>query len=176
MPGHTVIAALPAILPWLRRRAENVAVILLATVFGCFILQIVFRYVLGWPVGWTLEVSTLAWMWLVLWGGAFVVSERDEIRFDILYGAVSDRVRRGFAVITSLVLVGLFAVSLPAVIDYVTFMRVERASYIGIRLNYLFSIYVMFAVAVIVRYLWLGFSALKGETPDTTDPSLLRDE
>ncbi|MDH3513071.1 MAG: TRAP transporter small permease, partial [Gammaproteobacteria bacterium] len=60
---------------WLRRRAENVAAALLATVFVTFILQIAFRYVFGWPVGWTLEVSTLAWMWLVLWGAAFVVTE-----------------------------------------------------------------------------------------------------
>ncbi len=169
-------AALLTAARWLRRRAENVAVALLATVFICFILQIVFRYVLGWPVGWTLEVSTLAWMWLVLWGAAFVVTERDEIRFDILYSAVSDRVRRGFAVVTALALAALFIGSLPAVVDYVTFMRVERASYIGVRLDYLFSVYVIFAVAVIVRYLWLGWKAIRGEAPDLTDPSHLREE
>ena len=165
-----------AIVGWLKRRAENVAVILLSAVFGCFILQILFRYVLGWPVGWTLEVSTLAWMWLVLWGAAFVVTEQDEIRFDILYSAVSKRLRCGFAVVTSLVIVGLFAVSLPATYDYVTFMRVEHASYIGVRLDYLFSVYILFAVAAIVRYLWLGFAALKGVAPDITDPSHLREE
>ncbi len=165
-----------AIVGWLKRRAENVAVILLSAVFVCFILQIVFRYLLHWPVGWTLEVSTLAWMWLVLWGAAFVVTEQDEIRFDILYSAVSARVRRGFAVATSLVLVGLFAVSLPATYDYITFMRVEHASYIGVRLDYLFSVYLLFAVAAIVRYLWLGFAALKGVAPAVTDPSHLREE
>jgi C4-dicarboxylate transporter, DctQ subunit len=161
---------------WLKRRAENVAVILLSTVFLCFILQIVFRYVLGWPVGWTLEVSTLAWMWLVLWGSAFVVTEQDEIRFDILYSAVSERVRRGFAIVTALALAGLFAISLPATYDYVTFMRVEHASYIGVRLDYLFSVYILFAAAAIVRYLWLGFAALKGVAPEITDPSHLREE
>lgn len=161
---------------WLRRLAESVAVALLATVFISFVLQIVFRYVLGWPVGWTLEVSTLAWMWLVLWGAAFVVTERDEIRFDILYSAVSDRVRRGFAIATSLALVALFVGSFPAVVDYVTFMRVEKASYIGVRLDYLFSIYILFALALIVRNLWLCWRAIKGETIELTDPSHLRDE
>lgn len=161
---------------WLRRRAENIAVILLAVVFVSFILQILFRYVLGWPVGWTLEVSTLAWMWLVLWGAAFVVTERDEIRFDILYGAVSERVRRSFALAGALALIALFAISLPAVVDYVTFMRVEHVSYIGVRLDYVFSVYIVFAVAVIVRYLWLGWRAIVGEVPELTDPSRLRDE
>lgn len=161
---------------WLRRRAEDVAVVLLATVFITFILQIVFRYVLGWPLGWTSEVSTLAWLWLVLWGAAFVVTEADEIRFDILYSTVSDTVRRFFTVITGVALVALFAVSLPAVVDYVTFMRVERASYIGFRLDYVFSIYIVFAVAAIVRYLWLGWRAIRGEAPEITDPARLRDE
>jgi C4-dicarboxylate transporter, DctQ subunit len=164
------------LLRWLRRRAENIAVALLATVFISFILQILFRYVLGWPVGWTLEVSTLAWMWLVLWGAAFVVSERDEIRFDILYSAVSQRTRRGFAVATALALIALLAVSLPATVDYVMFMKVEKASYIDIRLDYLFSVYILFAVAAIVRYAWLCIDAIRGKTPDLTDPSHLRDE
>lgn len=161
---------------WLRRRAENVAAILLAVVFISFILQIVFRYVLGWPVGWTLEVSTLAWTWLVLWGAAFVVRERDDIRFDILYSSVSERLRRGFVVVTSLALVASFVVSLPAVVDYVTFMRVEKVSYIDLRLDYAFSIYVVFALAVVARYLYQAWAALKGHTPEPTDPSLLRDE
>lgn len=161
---------------WLRRRAENIAALLLAIVFVSFVLQIVFRYVLGWPVGWTLEVSTLAWMWLVLWGAAFVVTDRDEIRFDILYSTVSDRLRRGFVVATGLALVALFIVTLPAVVDYVTFMRVERASYIGVRLDYLFSIYIVFAIAVIARYLYRAWAAIRGRTPELTDPSHLRDE
>jgi TRAP-type C4-dicarboxylate transport system permease small subunit len=164
------------ILGWLRRGAESVAVVLLTTVFVCFVLQIVFRYLLRWPVGWTLEVSTLAWVWLVLWGGAFVVGEKDEIRFDILYGAVSLSWRRCFAIFTSVAMVGVFGWSFPAVIDYVTFMRVERASYIGVRLDYVFSVYLIFAAAAIVRYLWLGFEALRGQAPELTDPAPLRDE
>ena len=169
-------ASLSRITGWLRRRAENVAAALLAIVFVSFILQIAFRYLLGWPVGWTLEVSTLAWMWLVLWGAAFVVRERDDIRFDILYSSVPDRLRRGFAIVTGLALAGIFAVSLPAVVDYVTFMKVERASYIGVRLDYLFSIYVLFALAVIVRSLYRAWAAAKGEVPEATDPSSLREE
>ena len=169
-------ASVPIFLRWLRRRAENVAVLLLATIFVSFLLQIVYRYVLGWAVGWTSEVIALAWVWLVLWGAAFVVTERDEIRFDILSGGLSDRLRRVFAVVAGIAFVVIFAVSLPAVVDYVTFMRVERASYIGVRLDYLFSIYIIFAVAAIVRYLWISWKAVRGEPPEVTDPARLAEE
>lgn len=161
---------------WLRRGAEDIAAALLAVVFLCFVLQIVFRYLLSWPIGWTLEVSTLAWMWLVLWGSAFAVRERDEIRFDILYSAVGKRLRRAFVMVTGLALATLFAISLPAVIDYVMFMKVEKASYIGVRLDYLFSVYVIFALAAIVRSLYLVWQAARGIQPEVTDPAPLGEE
>src|SRR5690606_24079114 len=94
--GSAMTPKLRSLAAWLGRRAENVAAALLAVVFVSFILQIAFRYLLGWPVGWTLEVSTLAWMWLVLWGAAFVVRERDDIRFDIVYSTVPAGLRRAF--------------------------------------------------------------------------------
>ena len=165
------MAAFLKLLQWLRRRAENIAAALLASIFITFLLQIIFRYVLGWPVGWTIEVSTLLWMWLVLWGASFVVAEPDEIRFDLIYTSVSKRLRRGFTIVTGIVFVGLFVVAMPDVVDYVTFMKVEDASYIGVRLDYLFSIYIIFAVAIIVRYLLLIWQAIRGTLPDLPDYS-----
>lgn len=159
-PSHSAVFA------WLSRRAENISAALLAAVFLCFLLQIAFRYLLNWPVGWTLEVSTLAWMWLVLWGSAFIVKEPDDIRFDILYSSVPARLRRWFVVATGLPLVVLFAVTLPAAYDYVTFMKVERASYIGVRLDFLFSVYLLFSLAVILRFSLRVWRALKREDPD----------
>jgi TRAP-type C4-dicarboxylate transport system permease small subunit len=43
--------------------------------------------------------------------------------------------------------------SLPASYSYVTFMKVEKSSYLGIRMDILYSIYLVFAVAVIARAL-----------------------
>ena len=157
---------LVAIGRWLRRRAENVAAFMLAAMFICFILQIFFRYVLNSPVGWTEEVSTLMWIWGVLWGAVFVLDEKDEVRFDIIYSAVKERTRRVFTVITGVALVIMYSVSLPAATSYVTFMKVERSAYLGIRLDYLYSIFLVFTVAAIVRYAWLAWRALRGRAPE----------
>ena len=61
---------------WLRRRAEDVAVALLAAMFVAFIIQIVFRYLFNFPIGWTSELTVTTWLWIVLWGAAFVLRER----------------------------------------------------------------------------------------------------
>jgi len=154
---------------WLRRRAENVAAAMLAVMFAAFIIQIAFRYLFNFPVGWTSELSVITWLWLVLWGAAFVVKESEEIRFDLVYGAVGPRTRRAMGVIAGLAILILYAASLPATIKYVSFMKVEKTSYLKIPFDWLFSIYVFFLVAVIVRYLWILSHLLRGKDPEAPD-------
>jgi C4-dicarboxylate transporter DctQ subunit len=151
---------------WLRRRAEAVTAALLLIMFLCFILTIVARYVFNYPLGWTEEASMMAWIWCTLWGAAFVLRERDEVRFDIFYSSVSEKTRCVFTVITGVAAILLFAIALPAVFSYVTFLKVEKTAYLGIRLDYLYSIYVVFSVAVIVRYVALVWFALRGRAPN----------
>jgi TRAP-type C4-dicarboxylate transport system permease small subunit len=139
--------------------------------FIAFIVQIVFRYLLNFPIGWTHEVSTVAWLWLVLWGAAFVLRENEEIRFDLIYGGVRPGTRRIMALVTAVTLVLLYTLSLPAVFDYVAFMKVERTTYLHIRFDWLFSIYVVFAIAAIARYGWIAWRAMRGEAPEAFDPT-----
>ena len=68
------LAALGA---WLHARAENVLAAMLGVMFSVFILQIVFRYVLNLPIGWTHEISVIMWLWMVLFGTAFVVRDSE---------------------------------------------------------------------------------------------------
>jgi TRAP-type C4-dicarboxylate transport system permease small subunit len=154
---------------WLHRRAENVAAGLLAVMFVAFIVQIAFRYLFNFPIGWTSELSVITWLWLVLWGAAFVVKEREEIRFDLIYGAAGRRTRLVIGVITGVSIVALYAASLPATVSYVSFMKVEKTSYLKIRFDLLFSIYVLFTVAIIARYLWILSHLLRGKDPEALD-------
>lgn len=165
---------LPARQPWaawLYRRGENILAAMLAAMFAAFLLQILFRYVLNLPVGWTNEISAVLWIWIVLFGAAFVVREEEEIRFDLIYSAVGPGVRRAMFLASSAALIVLYAVSLPAVVDYVTFMKVESTAYLKIRFDFLFSIYVVFVVAVIARYLWLSWQTLVGRGVEAFDPT-----
>jgi C4-dicarboxylate transporter DctQ subunit len=160
---------------WLRRRAENVMVALLSVMFATFIIQIFARYVLNHPVGWSEKVIITAWLWTVLWGAAFVISEAEEIRFDIIYSALSDRTRRILTVITGIVLVALYSISLPASYSHVSFMKVERSAYLHVPIDVMYSIYVIFLVASISRYVWLVIAALGGGSAPQTDAARLSD-
>jgi len=168
MPGRekTGGARLTRALRFLHRRADNIAVILLTAMFGAFILQIFFRYVIKSPLSWTLEACLIAWLWTVFWGSAFLLKDGEHVRFDIFYLMAPKRVRRVFALISAVAIVAAFVVSFPAVWNYITFMSIEKSSVIKIRLDFLFSVYLIFAVAIIVRYAVRAYNFATGRDPD----------
>jgi C4-dicarboxylate transporter, DctQ subunit len=59
--------------------------------------------------------------------------------------------------------------AMPATWKYVSFMKVESSSYLKIRLDILYSVYIVFALAIIVRYLGAIVSLLRGEAPEEAD-------
>ncbi len=161
--------AMKRVVEWIRRRAENVVAALLAVMFIAFIVQIVFRYFFNFPVGWSSELSVIAWLYMVLLGSAFWLKEDEEIRFDLITGAVGPRARSVIALVVSIAAVVLFGMALPATFSYVAFMKVESSSYLKIRMDVLYSVYVVFSVAVVVRYAWAAWRALRGEAPEEVD-------
>ena len=131
---------------WLHRRAENFVALLLLSMFMTFLIQIVFRYLLNLPLGWTVEYVAIAWLWGILFGYAFVIRDVDIIRLDIVYNAMPPAIRRVMDITGGLVMAGILIWSLPKAYEYVTFMKVERTSYIQLPFDLVFSIYLPFAV------------------------------
>jgi C4-dicarboxylate transporter DctQ subunit len=147
---------------WLKARAENVAAALLALMFLTFILQIATRYLINYPFGWTLELCLTLWLWLVFWTAAFVLRDHDHVRFDLLHAAVNRRTQRVLALVSAVAIAAGLLAALPATLDYITFYKIKRSSTLRIRLDIVFSIYGVFAVAVIMAYLWRAWSLIRG--------------
>ncbi len=154
----------------LHRFAEAVAAALLAVIFVAFIVQIVMRYVFNWPVGWTTELSLVAWLWLVLWGAAFVLKDDEEIRIDLLVDRLGPTGRRVVTVVACLAILVLFGMSLRPSYEYVAFMKVEKSSYLGVRMDITYSIYVVFVVAVLLRAARTLVRAIRGTLPAPRAP------
>lgn len=144
---------------------------MLAIMFFAFVLQITFRYALNFPIGWTSELTVIMWLLTVLFGAAFVVTEKEEIRFDLIYGAMGRRARLVTSLLTGTFLIVMYVISLPEILDYVMFMKVERTAYLHIHFDILYAIYPIFAVAIVVRYVWLLVRAIRGKAPEAFDPA-----
>ena len=144
---------------WLLKGAEGMAAAMLAAMFLTFILQIVSRYIMNEPFGWTLEVCLTLWLWLVFWGNAFVVHHDEHVMFDILYRAVRPGMRRIFALIGSAAIVIGLAVSLYPTWDFIDFLKIKRSTVMQIPMRTVFCIYAIFLVSTIItyalRFIWI---------------------
>ena len=165
------------IVTWASRIADGIAAAMLAAIFVTFLLQIASRYaprivtnlgladVWPWlgtiaPLGWTLELIGILWVWVIFFACAFVVREYDHVKFDILYLAVPRRVQTVFALLSAVAIAaGMLWAFLPTW-DYIDWMKMRRTATVRnpftdakIPLRTIFSIYGLFMLAVAARYL-----------------------
>ncbi|WP_457094281.1 TRAP transporter small permease [Microvirga sp. P5_D2] len=134
----------------LRYLAELVTVILFMAMFAAFLLQVFTRYILNDPVAWTQEFVLIAYIWIVFWCAAFLLREREHITFDMFFLALPFAGRRVLAIVLTALTGTAFIAALPATIDYVSFMKIEKSPVIGLRFDVLYSIFVVFVIAVAI--------------------------
>jgi TRAP-type C4-dicarboxylate transport system permease small subunit len=139
-------------LNWWQARADDVAVGLLTALFFTFVLQITARYVFEHPLEWTLELCLTLWLWTVFWGSSFCLKDSDHVRFDMLHQAVGPKTRQVFDVVASVVLVVVMLIALLPTYDFISFVTIKKSASLRIPLGWVFSIYLVFMLAIIVGY------------------------
>ncbi|RLK02860.1 TRAP transporter small permease [Ruegeria conchae] len=155
------------------RLTEAIAGGMLAAIFLIFLLQILLRYFFT-PAGWTLELIGILWVWVIFFSCAFIVRERDHVKFDIIYLSVPRRVRQIFAMLAAAaIVVGMLYSFLPTW-DYIDWMKIRKTATVRnpfsgekIPLRTVFSIYAVFMLVVAARYAWLFFDIMRNGPPKT---------
>ena len=162
-----------AVLKWLTRGAEFIAATMLAAMFLTFLLQIFSRYVLLTPFGWTLELCLILWVWIVFFGCAFLMREKDHVTFDIFYLAAPRGLRRILALIAcASIMIGMGWALLPTW-DYIDWMKIRKTTTVKnpftgakIPIRTIFSVYTIFMAMLILRYGWRFVNVLRNGPPD----------
>lgn len=172
---------------WFTRGADFIAAMSLAAIFFTFLLQILFRYVpFLEPIGWSVVLISLLWVFVIFFGCAFIVREADHVAFDVLYLAAPRRVRKGLALISAVLMVLAMLYSLPAMWETVFANRLMdlkkiqaiRVPITGdrIAIKWLFAPFVMLMIVVTLRYLWRIYTVLRFGPPETEMEKLLGGE
>jgi TRAP-type C4-dicarboxylate transport system permease small subunit len=132
---------------------EAATTLAFAAIFVIFLLGILFRYAVGTPLFWSDELAMIVFVWCTLVVDAVVTRERDHVAFDVLWNAVGARGRRIIAILQCLLFAAIFAAALPAVLDYVLFLRMERTAALEWRLDWVFLCFVLYIACAVVRLL-----------------------
>ncbi len=160
-------------LSWIRRGAEFLAAMMMAAMFATFIIQVTIRYTarLEWiaeavPLfdptryGWTLEFCLALWVWIVFFGSATIVRERDHVTFDIVYAAVRPGPRKAFAIVSCIAICVGLLLSLEPTWGKFYILRLKKTATLSqlvgdwIRMRDIYSVYAFFLVVVSLRYAW----------------------
>lgn len=137
-----------------RSAADLVAAAMFVAVFVIFCAKIVARYGEHAEMAWADEVSIILFIWIVFWANAFILSDRDHIRFDLITHAVPPGVRRAMGLVRGVLFAGLFLYVTPGTIDYILFLWRERTPVLGWRLDYVYICFGIFIATVPLRAAW----------------------
>lgn len=184
----------------LSQLADFIAAMALAAVFITFLVQIFSRYAakIAWmmplpsvsqwmgslePIGWTVNLISLLWVWIVFFGAAFIVKPRDHVTFDVLYLALPHKMRRIMAFLSAVGLLAVMVYSFPATWDFVFANRLLELKKIQtlsmpvtgekIPMKWLFVPYVVLMVATILRAIWQIVYTLKWGAPETAVDAII---
>jgi TRAP-type C4-dicarboxylate transport system permease small subunit len=130
------------------------AALLVFAVFVAILLGVARRYLFGVPLVWIDELSTVLFVWCIFWAGAFAVSLREHVSFDLVHQALPPRVANLlWRAVCVIVAVALLA-ALPKLWNFVAFLWRERTPALQWRLDYVFSCFILFIAAVALRFGW----------------------
>ena len=179
------------------RLGEFIAAMMMAAMFATFILQVFIRYTarIGWVAetipffdpnlyGWTLEFCLVLWIWLVFWGSALIVRERDHVTFDLILTSLNTKTRKWMAIFSCLAIsVGLLWVLGPTWEKFYV-LRLKRTATLSnlfgdwIRVRDIYSVFFLFLVSVSVRYTWRAWKVFQNgaDFENISDENLTIDE
>ena len=135
---------------------------LFLTLFVVFVVQITARFVFNKPIAWTDEVAVILYVWIILWGAAAIVPEREHVVFDLVWNSVNRRTRQVMRIAGHLLIGGLALAALPATWDYVKFMAREGTPVLDIPFMWVFFPFVLLMGSLVLRAIWAIWNAFRG--------------
>ncbi|HEX3937097.1 MAG TPA: TRAP transporter small permease [Xanthobacteraceae bacterium] len=144
-PGELQLAARA------RQGADWIAAAMFAAVFLIFNYKIFTRYFEHNEAVWADEVLVILFIWIIFWAQAFVVRDKDQITFDLVYRLLPARGQRVAALLRHGLIGGVFLWSLPGSLGYIRFLWREHTPVLNLPLDAVYSCFGLFLIAVIVR-------------------------
>jgi len=144
----------------LKRAADFIGTASYGVLFLTFIYQVIMRFVFNKPLTWSDELIVILYVFSMFWAGAFLLKEKDHVMLDMVYEHLPPQGKRAFSIAYSMIVGGLFLYAVPESYSYVSFMMREKTPVLDVPFGLVFSVFILFLLAVGVAYLrklWILF-------------------
>ena len=147
---------------WPQKAADAIGGGLFLTLFIVFVVQVTARFGFNKPLAWSDEAAVILYIWVILWSAAFVVPEREQVVFDLVWNSVNRRTRQVMRIAGNLLIGGLSLCAIPASWDYVHFMAREGTPVLGLPFMWVFLPFVLLLAALVLRSVLAIWNAAHG--------------
>ena len=130
---------------------DGLAAGMFAAVFVIFNYKIFTRYFEHNEAVWADEVLVILFIWIIFWAQSFIVRDKDQITFDLVYRLLPPRGQRAAALARYALIGGISLWSLPGSLGYIRFLWREHTPVLNLPLDWVYSCFGLFLIAVIVR-------------------------
>jgi TRAP-type transport system small permease protein len=131
--------------------AQWISVGMFIGMFVLFVVSVIQRYVLVRPVNWVDESILILFLWSTFLTEALVLREREQVTFDVIWDLAGPGLRRAIGLLAAALVAVIFTLAAPTIVDYVTFLWREKTSALEWRLDWVYSCFIIYWLAVIVR-------------------------
>ena len=145
------------------RIEEGVTVAFFLVMFATIVIGVFWRYVLDSPLIWTVNVATVAFIWVIMVGSGLANRDDEHIQFDLLYMRMPIGARRWARVLGNLLIIVPFAIAIPHTIDYLRFVRGNKVTGVNLTFDWAYGCVLIFLVATILHRGRLLLSDLRSD-------------
>lgn len=164
---------------WLRDCIEiYIPVIAFCGLFGVFVLQVFSRYILRNPRPWSMEVTSICFVWVVILGACYAQRKKAHVTFTLIYDMLPVKLKSFTAFLGNLIIFAALAISVSPTWKYIKFMKIQKSSVLKIGLNYIYLPYMAFLVLMLIYIgieLYEDFMVFSGLGGKSAEQRLLRD-
>lgn len=118
--------------------------------FGAFITQIFFRYVLNDPLTGTYEITVVAYTWVAMLTASYARKSDENVVFSVVYDKVSFKMQAVFRLVGNTFITVTYLVLFYPAYEQVQFLAYKSTSVFRVPLNIVFFPFVIFLVMIVI--------------------------
>ena len=125
-----------------------IPVVFFFIMFLTILLQVFFRYVVRYPLTWSMEVTVIGFVWTVIFGTCYTMRRRAHIKFTLFYDRLKPRPAAVFRLLGNLIIVVTFLSLVYASLRYSFFVSFQKTPVFRISFTVIFLPFVYFLCSI----------------------------
>lgn len=132
-------------------------------------LAVITRFIFHNPIAWSQDVIRLCFVYLVFWGGAYCVREKEHLNIDILLTSVSAKARKAIEIIINIILALFFIFLIYFGLIFMQSGVSQNAPYLPIPMSIYYLALPTSGVLMLYYQLQIIYTQLKGRSGNNNE-------